>query len=100
MEVLATLGRSLQTGTLTLFYKDDVSLELLSKVIQNKIASKKIQTGLPLISHQKAKDKFLILRRVFLLNKQGTYTDTAVLHFLAGWCQFAPEGEEIELLNP
>lgn len=45
-------------------------------------------------THDEAKSRFLMLRRVFLLNKDGTYTDSQVLHFLAGYCQFAPATEE------
>jgi len=86
------------TGKLTLFYKDLEVLELLKSVLDDAVPCQKIKTELPPISSGDApgdaKNRFLTLRRVFLLNKEGTYTDTMLLHFLAGWCHFAPETEE------
>jgi len=48
---------------------------------------------------EETKRKFLCLRRVFTLWKEGKYTDSELLHFLAGWCHFAPQGEEVKLLH-
>ena len=99
MQEVVILCRNLRTGELTLFFKDEDALKLLKAIVDNKIACQKVKTGLPIISSEEAKDKFLILRRVFLFNKEGKYTDTEVLHFLAGWCHYAPEGEEVKLLQ-
>ena len=48
---------------------------------------------------EKAKQKFMTLRRLLRLNRAGTYSDSELLHFLAGWCHFAPRGEEEKLLQ-
>lgn len=97
-EELARLVRSLSTGELTLFYKDEACLQKLQGVCNNKMACEKI-SGLPVILPGEAKTRFLMLRRVFRLNKDGMYTDSQLLHYLAGWCQFAPENEEVKLLQ-
>jgi len=46
-----------------------------------------------------AKQKFIVLRRVFALWKASKYSDRDLLYFLAGWCQFAPQEEDAELLT-
>jgi len=48
---------------------------------------------------QEAKRMFMILRRAFLRLKEGKYSQTEFLHFLAGFCLFAPEGDDIKLLS-
>jgi len=50
-------------------------------------------------SEGEAKRRFVILRRLFRLYKEGKYSDSELLHFLAGWCHFAPRGEEAKLLE-
>jgi len=49
-------------------------------------------------SPEEAKERFIVLRRVFILYKTGQYSDSEVLHFIAGWCHFAPQGDEEEKL--
>lgn len=48
---------------------------------------------------EEAKQKFMTLRRIVRLNRAGTYSDSELLHFLAGWCHFAPRGKEVKLLE-
>ena len=48
---------------------------------------------------EEAKRRFMILRRIVRLNRAGTYSDSELLHFLAGWCHFAPRGKEVKLLQ-
>jgi len=52
----------------------------------------------PAPSPEEAKRRFLILRRVFRLYDEGKYSNSEVLNFIAGWCHFAPQGEEEEKL--
>jgi len=52
----------------------------------------------PAPSPEEAKRRFLILRRVFMLYNKGKYSNSEVLNFIAGWCHFAPQGEEEEKL--
>jgi len=47
---------------------------------------------------EEVKRRFLTLRRVFMFYKEGKYSDSDVLHCIAGWCHFAPQGEEEEKL--
>lgn len=46
-----------------------------------------------------AKRKFLVLRRVLILHKEGKYTESQLLHFMAGYCHFAPKEEDVKLLE-
>ena len=47
---------------------------------------------------EKAKEKFMTLRRLFLQYKEGKLSASAVLHFLAGYCGFCPNEDEEKLL--
>ena len=88
-ELWASRGLEVIEETFTGIGKNRFKWTIVAK--ENKNLAKKAQ--------EEAKRKFMTLRRIFILHKEEIYSDSELLHFLAGWCQFAPQGKEVKLLE-